>query len=331
MWAMGDQDTRAAIEDLMTRALGEVVAWAEDHVFSTRSGAQGARHEAVRGVVASSWLHYESRDGDAQLHHHAVVWNRAQTTSDGVWHTLDGKVLHPWVVALSERHVGLVEDLMTEHFGVAWAEMRAIAGRVAKREMDGVAPNLVAEFSRRTEAIEAVIATRAAELETARGRAPTSQELGVIHRAAWRQTRHKKMHRTLADMTAEWGERAQPWVGNEPASWVASLAGRNDLPALRSDDLTEEMVTDVARAALVARSERCSVFTQANIYADLERQLHLSRPRTGPGHSAPGKKQPAWSGWHHRRRWRHRLSRSRTSKWAWTCEPGRTALPKMGA
>ena len=63
---------------------------------------------------------------------------------------------------------------MTERFGVAWAETRAIAGRVAKREVEGVAPDLVAEFSRRTLAIEAAMAEKAAELEAARGRAPTS-------------------------------------------------------------------------------------------------------------------------------------------------------------
>jgi conjugative relaxase-like TrwC/TraI family protein len=274
MWAMGDRATRAAIEGVLDQALQEIVSWAEDHVFSTRTGAQGARHESVRGVVASSWLHYESRDGDPQIHHHTVAWNRAQAVSDGLWRTLDGKAMYPWVVALSERHVGLVEDLMTERFGVAWREMRAIAGRVAKREVDGVAPDLVAEFSRRTEAIEAVIAAKAAELEASRGRAPTSQELGVIHRAAWRETRQKKVHRPVAEMTAEWAERARPWVGAEPMSWVAGLAGRSDLPALRSDDLTDAMVADLARAALAARSERSSVFTRANMYADVERQLH---------------------------------------------------------
>jgi hypothetical protein len=56
MWAMGDQVTRTAIEDVMAEALSEVVSWAEDHVFFTRTGAQGARQEAVRGVVASTWL-----------------------------------------------------------------------------------------------------------------------------------------------------------------------------------------------------------------------------------------------------------------------------------
>ena len=274
MWAMAGEATRTAIEEVLAQAASEVIAWGEEHVFRTRTGAQGARQEPVRGVVASSWLHYESRSGDCQLHHHTVVLNRAQAQSDGAWRTLDSKALHPWVVALSERHTGIVEDLMTKRFGVAWRETRAIAGRVATREVDGVAPDLVAEFSRRTKAIEEVIARKASEAEAARGRPLTSQELGVVHRAAWRETRPKKAHRPLSEMTTEWVERARLWVGEEPTSWVASLAGRNDLPALRSDDLTDAMLGDLARAALLARSERSSVFTQANIYADVERQLH---------------------------------------------------------
>jgi len=274
MWAMGDQATRAAIEEVLAKAASEVIAWAEGHVFRARTGAQGARQEAVRGIVGSAWLHFESRLGDCQLHRHVVVLNRAQTASDGAWRTLDSKALYPWVVALSERHAGVVEDLLTERFGVAWKETRAIAGRVAKREIDGVAPDLVAEFSRRTKAIEELIAQKASEAEAVRGRPLTSNELGVLHRSAWRETRPKKAHRPLSEMTADWVERAKPWVGEEPTSWVASLAGRSDLPVLRSDDLTDAMLRDLARAALAARADRSSVFTQANLYADVERQLH---------------------------------------------------------
>ena len=81
------------------------------------------------------------------------------------------------MVALSERHVGLVEDLMTQRFGVAWRETNAIAGRVAKREVEGVTPDLVAEFSRRTLAIEAVMAEKAAEFQVARGGPPPAPSL----------------------------------------------------------------------------------------------------------------------------------------------------------
>lgn len=274
MWAMADRGTKTVIEDIMVQALSEVTGWAEERVFRTRSGAQGVRSEPVRGVVASAWMHYETRDGDPQLHHHVVVLNRAQTVSDGRWRTLDSRSMHKWIVALSERHVGLVEDLMSERFGVAWNEMPTVAGRDLKREVDGVPADLVGEFSQRTQAIESLIALKVAEFEAARGRRPTRVELGRIHRVAWGETRRAKTHRSLGEMTEDWTARARPWVGDQPGSWVATLCGRVDLPVLRCDDLTDGMLADVARVALYARSQTRSVFTPANIYADVERQLH---------------------------------------------------------
>ncbi|MHB1496771.1 MAG: MobF family relaxase [Acidimicrobiales bacterium] len=96
VWAMGDQATRAAVEEVLAKATLEVITWAEGHVFRTRTGAQGARQEAVRGIVGSAWLHFESRLGDCQLHHHVVVLNRAQAASDGAWRTLESKALYPY-------------------------------------------------------------------------------------------------------------------------------------------------------------------------------------------------------------------------------------------
>jgi hypothetical protein len=116
--------------------------------------------------------------------------------------------LHQWFVALSERHVGLVEDLMSERFGVTWTEIATLAGRDLKREVEEVPVDLIDEFSRRTQAIENVIAIKVADFETARGRAPTSVELGRIQRAAWRETRRAKTHRSLREMTDEWSARA---------------------------------------------------------------------------------------------------------------------------
>lgn len=281
MWAMADRGTKTVIENVCDQALSEVVTWAEDHVFRTRTGAQGVRHEEVRGVVASSWMHYESRDGDPQLHHHVIVLNRVQAVSDGRWRTLDSRGLHRWVVALSERHVGLVEDLMTERFGVGWDQMRTVGGGDFKREVEGVEPDLVAEFSRRRAAIEAARERAVADFEAEHGRPPKGSDWRRIDRVAWRQSRPTKVHRSLSEMTAEWTERARPWVGDQPASWVSSLAGRSDLPALRSDDLTDGMVADVARAAQWTRSEASAVFTAANLFADAERQLHGVRFASG--------------------------------------------------
>ena len=275
MWALGDQATRSGIEEVLERSVAEVLSWAEVHqVFATRTGAQGARQEAVVGVVASTWADYESRDGDPHLHIHAVALNKAQTVSDGRWRALDGRELHHWLVAMSERHAGVVEDLMAERFGVAWYETKAMAGRVVKRELDGVAPEMVAEFSRRTRAIEEVLADKGRAAEAERGSELTKHQLGVLHGHAWRETRAKKAYRSLAEMTSEWAERAQPWVGDAAAGWAAALAGRGDLRALHAADITDEMLAEVARYALAVRAEKQSVFTKANLAADTERQLH---------------------------------------------------------
>jgi conjugative relaxase-like TrwC/TraI family protein len=234
MWAMGDEATRAGVQDVLERSVAEVIGWAEDHhVFCTRTGAQGARQEPVAGVVAATWLHYESRDGDPHLHMHCVALNKAQAVADGRWRALDGREIHQWLVAMSERHTGIVEDLMAERFGVAWHETKAVAGRATKREVEGVSPDMVAEFSRRTRAIEAVLAERAQAAGAERGKELTRRQLGALHGQAWRETRRKKAHRPLAEMTAEWAERARPWVGEDPPNWAAGLAGHNQLRALR--------------------------------------------------------------------------------------------------
>ncbi|MGH9114771.1 MAG: ATP-dependent DNA helicase, partial [Acidimicrobiales bacterium] len=67
------------------------------------------------------------------------------------------------------------------------------------------------------------------------------------------------------------------FVGDLPESWVASLAGRNDLPLLRSADLSEEMLADVASVALGKVAESRATFSRFNVAAEVHRQLHAVR------------------------------------------------------
>ena len=80
---------------------------------------------------------------------------------------------------------------MAERFGVAWHETKAMAGRVAKREVDGVAPDMVAEFSRRTRAIEEALTGKAQAAEAERGGLTEARARRVLHGHAWRETRQK--------------------------------------------------------------------------------------------------------------------------------------------
>ena len=288
MWAMGDEETRAGVREVLERSVAEVVGWAEEHqVFCTRTGAQGARQEPVVGVVAIDLAPLRSRDGDPHLHVHAVALNKAQTTSDGRWRALDGRELHHWLVALSERQPGFVEDLMAERFGVAWHETKAMAGRVAKRELDGVGTDMVAEFSRRTRAIEEALAEKAQAAEAERGRELTKRELGVLHGHAWRETRQKKAYRPLAEMTAEWSERPGPGWATAASAWAAGLAGRLQLRALHAVDIDDAMLADVARAALAATRRETGRFHQGQ--PGRGRRARAARGRLRPRRAGQGR------------------------------------------
>jgi hypothetical protein len=98
-----------------------------------------------------------------------------------------------------------------------------------------------------------------------------------LRQQATLETRPDKSYRSLGDMTADWRRRAERYVGDEPESWVASLAGRNDLPLLRSADLADEMLAEVAQVALAKVGERRATFSRFNVAAEVHRQLHAVR------------------------------------------------------
>ena len=72
-----------------------------------------------------------------------------------------------------------------------------------------------------------------------------------LHQVATLATRPAKSHASLQELTEGWRERADRHVPRAlQAAWVTSLAGRNDLPLLTSDDLGEAILADAARAVL---------------------------------------------------------------------------------
>ena len=75
-------------------------------------------------------------------------------------------------------------------------------------------------------------------------------------------------------MTGEWRRRAEGYIGDDPGSWVAGLADRNDLPLLHAADLAEEILADAAGVAVQSVAERRATFSRANVLAEVHRQLH---------------------------------------------------------
>jgi conjugative relaxase-like TrwC/TraI family protein len=272
-WAVADAGTQAVIYEAHQDAIRRTIAYAEQHAFFSRSGANGVVQEQIKGVVAAAFDHWDSRAGDPQLHSHIVVANRAQSL-DGTWRTLDSRALFKQVVTLSELHQGILQDLLTARLGWGWDARVRRHSSVPKWEATGVADALMAEFSQRSNQIEQAKDAAIERFGAAHGRAPTNVEIVRMRQHATLRTRPDKHHRPLAEQTEHWRERARPFVGADTVAWVSSLRDRNELPLLRCDDLHDGILTDLATSALWTVSGRRATFTRANVLAEIHRQLH---------------------------------------------------------
>jgi len=119
LWALGDEDTRAAVQAAHHAAVDQVIDILEARVAATRVGRAGATRVPVRGIVAAAFDHPDTRTGDPNLHTHVVVANRVQG-ADGTWRTLDGQLLFAAGVALSETFDALLADELSRRLPVAF-------------------------------------------------------------------------------------------------------------------------------------------------------------------------------------------------------------------
>ena len=271
-WALADRETRDVIYRCHQKAIAQVLAYAEREVFHTRTGSQGCVEEDIVGVVAASFTHFDSRDGDPQLHDHVVVLNRAQAKSDGVWRTLDSRQLFASTVMLSEMHQGVLSDLLTAELGWDWEAHARRSSTAPKWEVAGVSTGLMDEFSQRTTAIVGAKDRLIAQFEVDHHRAPTDVEVLKLRQTATLSTRRAKQGLGLGDLTKEWTARAAPYLNDEPMAWVHELGGR-DVRAFTSQEFEDEILLDIADAALDVVSAKRSTFSRANVQAEVFRQM----------------------------------------------------------
>ncbi|MGC9962096.1 MAG: MobF family relaxase [Acidimicrobiales bacterium] len=274
-WALADKETRQVIYDCHRQAVDYVLSYAEREVFHSRSGTNGIVTEDIDGVIAAAFTHFDSRAGDPQLHDHVVIWNRARSSSDGRWRTLDSRAVFQNRSALSSLHQGVLSDLLTRRLGVGWEARDRRHSERARFEIAGVPESLMAEFSQRVAQIEASKDDLIESFVADHGRQPTGVEIVRLRQQATIATRPAKSHRSLAEMTEHWRRRAGNLdAGYAEGAWVASLRDRNDLPLLAAGDLAEPILDDAARAVVAAVAERRATYRRDNLLDEAHRLLH---------------------------------------------------------
>ncbi|MCH8899722.1 MAG: relaxase domain-containing protein, partial [Acidobacteria bacterium] len=223
LWALCDEETRCQVLEAFNEATDSAFGYLESVASSTRgatktplvdddgnpvlncNGTPKVRVETwpipTEGFVAASFTEFTSRADDPQLHTHVVVANKVKGT-DGVWRSIDGRLLYRHQLAAGYLHEAVLRREMTERLGVRW---HLVHNGMA--DIEGFTRHQIEAFSKRRRQLEA---WRVAE---GLPDTPAARQVAVL------ATRNSKQDRSLVELEVEWRQRAEE-VGLTPGRVV---------------------------------------------------------------------------------------------------------------
>ncbi|MBL7508907.1 MobF family relaxase [Frankia nepalensis] len=199
LWAFGDDALRADIGAALDAAVDATIGYLERHAAF---GLVAGRDQRSLGLAVASYLHDVSRNTEAHLHVHNIIFNVVAVPDDidrsaagshpgqsrptvppWAWRTVDGEVLLAHIRTAGFVGAAVLRHELSRLRGVAWEPVR---NGVA--ELAGFPPDLLAAFSTRHGEVEAEFAQLVAQ-----GLEPS----GATKAAAQRGSRKAK--KVLAD------------------------------------------------------------------------------------------------------------------------------------
>ena len=141
-WALGDEDTRRAVQTAHAKAVESGLRFIEEHALSNRD--RGIGHERIHKVLAATYEHCTSREQDPQLHTHVLIANLGVRT-DGTMCALDFDTR--WKMAAGAVYrAELASQLQLHGFGIEPDTGKSF-------RLQDIDPELCLSFSKRREEI----------------------------------------------------------------------------------------------------------------------------------------------------------------------------------
>jgi conjugative relaxase-like TrwC/TraI family protein len=255
----------ASHDAAVTAALGVL-----EERATTRAGKNGIHRLDAGGLTSLLVRHRTSRSLDPQLHTHALVFAKVRAT-DGRWRALDASIVFRAQRLFGAAYQSALRSEMTTRLGVEWGAVDK-----GQAEVDGLDPELLAAFSRRSEQVAKAAERRfAAWRREHPGREPSERERAIIVRDAARASRPRKDHsRTSDELRADHLAVAEAlgWDGERVSNRVLGRAG----VTLHRDEISAPDVAGIAGDVVRALSSERSVWSREHLErAVLERLPHV--------------------------------------------------------
>ncbi|WP_169454487.1 MobF family relaxase [Catelliglobosispora koreensis] len=287
IWALDERQwVRDAILKAHEQARDSALALLEEHAAYTRAGDTGQAQVDTRGLLYAVFDHYDSRDGDPNLHSHVVVANKIRAV-DGSWKSLDGSALYRLGVAASEHYNSTIETLAAEYTGISFAVRPDTEHKKHPvREVLGMPVDYIKGFSARRGRIEARYEQLVVDFRRAYGRDPEKQAAFSLAEQANLDTRGAKPKpRSLAGLRAEWAQRLTAEHGRGALAKLRALvtvSGPDAVAARLSTDLSTADISGLAEQAVGWAEQSRSTWTVWNLRAEADRMLRNPSPELWP-------------------------------------------------
>jgi conjugative relaxase-like TrwC/TraI family protein len=264
-WAVVDPEAAALLEQAHQNAIDKTLAWLEDEVIHTRSGAGGIALHKTTGLIATRFRHWESRDGDPQLHDHVVISNRVQAIGQGKWRTIDSKSLYKATMnASSQYDKALADELRRLGFDLR----ERSSGQYRAAELAIVSDRDIDRFSSRTVAIEARTTALVAEYVAKHEHQPDTKTMLALKQQATLETRTAKSQAVTRDqLRGLWREQMghpSEQLRRDVADIIARTPATVEL-AVDVEAIARQIVDEVSQRR--SSWDRNHVETRVNIWA----------------------------------------------------------------
>ncbi|SNS81175.1 MobF family relaxase [Actinomadura mexicana] len=251
----------------------------QEHAGEARTGYHGAK---VAGRTTGRWIEgggwvvgrfrqHTNRDGDPQLHVHQAILNRQQC-ADGKWRALDGMAIYrarPAAAAHGER---VMEEFLTRRLGLEFKARPDGQGR----EVVGVSPGLIAEFSTRRAQITAELEKRVEAFVAAHGRQPSPRAMFKLAQEVTKETKNPKPKSKDAPSPAEqlrqWEERTTAKEVQELSGVPADTLGKVE-PGTPAQELADADLGAVLQAAIADVQRDSATWTRYELTRAINRHL----------------------------------------------------------
>ena len=189
VFGLAEPDVARQVAAAHEAAVDEGLAYLERWALGSRRRDDGAvATEAGRGAIVAGFRHRTSREGDPQLHTHALLANAVQR-GDGTWGAVDSRIVYRQARSAGFVYQAVLRSQLIERLGVRWepVDQRGIA------ELADVPTRVRTVFSKRRGQIVAALeqrglsSPRAADIAAVRTRrAKGGVEASDVLRARWR-------------------------------------------------------------------------------------------------------------------------------------------------